>query len=454
MVGGAQRVALVGVFLCGLTVSGTAQPLRGWRAGVAKNVITPAEPIWLSGYEERSKPHEGVLRDLYVKALALEDETGKSSVLVTADILGYSREAGAAVAEQCRQRFGLSRDRLILNASHTHSAPVIDPPTWPEHELMPEAQIPVVKRYTASLIEKTVETVGAALKNMAPARLRFAQGFAAIGVNRRRAVMGRSLPGQVDQDVPVLAVNLADGALLAVVAGYACHATVLNTYPINGDWPGFAQEEIERQHPGTIAMYVQGCAADINPLPRRSVSLARTYGRILDAAVEEVLSGEMSTLSGPLRTAYGMVDLPFHDVPSRVRLEKDLHSREDYQRVRARRMLAILDRGEPLPAHYAYPVQVWRIGPKWTFIALGGEVVSDYSLRLKQLHGFDNTWVAAYSNDVFGYVGSRRVLQEGGYEGGNANTNFPGPFSPAVEELIIEKTGDLMRQLMDAGDRK
>src|SRR5580700_2561886 len=78
-----------------------------WRAGVAQKVITPNEPIWLSGYEERSRPHEGVLRDLNVKALALEDETGHASLLVSADILGFTREAGAAVAERCLRQFGL-----------------------------------------------------------------------------------------------------------------------------------------------------------------------------------------------------------------------------------------------------------------------------------------------------------------------------------------------------------
>src|SRR5579872_3732250 len=189
-----------------------------WKAGVGRNVITPAEPIWLSGYEDRTRPSEGVLRDLYVKALALQDETGRTAVLVTADILGYTRETGTAVADLCRERFGLSRDRLVLNASHTHSAPVIDPPGWPAHPLMPEAQRPVVKRYGAVLVERTVEAIGEAIRNLAPARVRFGQGFAAIGVNRRRAVINRGLTGQVDQDVPVLAVESAGGKLLAVVA--------------------------------------------------------------------------------------------------------------------------------------------------------------------------------------------------------------------------------------------
>ena len=437
-----------------LTLATVARPgASDWRAGVATNVITPTEPIWLSGYEERNHPHEGVLRDLYVKALALQDDTGKTSVLVTADILGFTREAGASVAERCRQQFGLTRDRLVLNASHTHSAPVIDPPDWPEHELMPASQFPVVKRYAALLVDRTVAAVGAAIKNLAPARLRFAQGFAAIGVNRRRAVIGRNLSGQVDQDLPVLAVERSDTKLLAVVVGYACHATVLNTYPINGDWPGFAQEEMARRHPGTVAMYVQGCAADINPLPRRSVDLARNYGRILAAAADDVLANKMSVVEGPLAAAYGTVDLPFQGSPSRAELERNLKSTEDYQRWRAKRMLAILERGEHLPEHYTYPIQVWRFGPTFRFLMLGGEVVSDYCLRLKRQYGWDDTWVAAYSNDVFGYVPSRRVLEEGGYEGGNANTNFPSPFDAAVEELIIEKTGALIRQIAQ-GDRK
>jgi hypothetical protein len=178
------------------------------------------------------------------------------------------------------------------------------------------------------------------------------------------------------------------------------------------------------------------------------------YGRILGAAVDDVLSAKMPAVSGPLKTAYGLADLPFRDVPARAQLERDGESKDDSRRWRAQRMLAILDSGRPLPDHYSYPIQVWRFGSTLKFIALGGEVVSDYCLRLKRQYGFHDTWVAGYSNDVFGYVGSRRVLEEGGYEGGDANTNFPGPFSAAVEETIVEKTAALMRQAGGEGDGK
>ena len=84
-----------------------------------------------------------------------------------------------------------------------------------------------------------------------------------------------------------------------------------------------------------------------------------------------------------------------------------------------------------------------------TFIALGGEVVVDYSLRFKRKYGFDNLWVAGYSNDVFAYIPSLRVLKEGGYEGGGAMIAYgqPAPFTPAVEGIVAKGVDSLMTQV-------
>jgi hypothetical protein len=76
--------------------------------------------------------------------------------------------------------------------------------------------------------------------------------------------------------------------------------------------------------------------------------------------------------------------------------------------------------------------------------------VVDYSLRLKhELSGRRPVWIAGYSNDVFGYVPSLRVLQEGGYEAGGAMrfTTHPGPFSPTIEQRIIDGVHQLVEQL-------
>jgi hypothetical protein len=69
--------------------------------------------------------------------------------------------------------------------------------------------------------------------------------------------------------------------------------------------------------------------------------------------------------------------------------------------------------------------------------------VVDYALRLKERYGWEDTWVAGYSNDIFAYVPSARVLKEGGYE---AQGGDGGPFSAATEEIIVEKVHELVRR--------
>jgi hypothetical protein len=112
----------------------------------------------------------------------------------------------------------------------------------------------------------------------------------------------------------------------------------------------------------------------------------------------------------------------------------------------ARLLLDVLDREGRIYDRYPYPVQVWRFGAGLTLIALGGEVVVDYSLRLKAEYGWETTWVAGYSNEVMGYIPSRRVRNEGGYEGGGAMVNYgrPGPLDPSVEDVIVSKVADLV----------
>ncbi len=137
-----------------------------WKAGVAKVKITPTESIWLAGYGARTKPSEGVLQDIYAKALALQDAQGGISVLVTADLLGFNRQMSDGIAQGVRKKYGLSRDRLVLNASHTHSAPVTGNLLRPAYALPPEQET-VVRNYTTRLIDQVVDLIGASIQNRA-----------------------------------------------------------------------------------------------------------------------------------------------------------------------------------------------------------------------------------------------------------------------------------------------
>jgi hypothetical protein len=191
-----------------------------------------------------------------------------------------------------------------------------------------------------------------------------------------------------------------------------------------------------------------GCGGDSNPHPRGTVDLARQYGATLAAAVEAVLGGTLTPVEGSLATAFGTVALPFAPPPTRETLEAKTQDPNRFVQWHAWELLAALDRDGRLPAAYTAPVEVWRLGDQVTLVALGGEVVVDYALRLKKELG-DGVWVAAYSNDVFAYVPSRRVLEEGGYEPDVSMIYYghPGPFAPEVEEALVGKVRELVGQV-------
>ena len=85
---------------------------------------------------------------------------------------------------------------------------------------------------------------------------------------------------------------------------------------------------------------------------------------------------------------------------------------------------------------------------------MAGEPVVDYALRLEKEYGTDGLWVAGYCNDVFAYIPSLRVLQEGGYEGGGAivGARLPGPFAPSIEETIVRKVHELVATVCGAAE--
>jgi hypothetical protein len=434
-----------------------------WRAGSARINITPAGSMWMSGYASRDRPSEGKLTDLWAKALVLEDTSGHRAVLVTLDLIGIDRELSQSVCRQVMHKHGLARHQIAICSSHTHTGPALQRNLAPLHYVLvdPEQQ-KHIEDYTESLVTNIVAVIARAIETLAPCKVSVGSGQATFAVNRREnspesiVPQGRTagtLRGPFDHDVPVLVIHDAAGAMKTLVFGYACHATTLSSYQWSGDYPGFAQLELEQNHPGCMAMFWAGCGADQNPLPRRSVELARHYGRRLADAVDAVLlTSQLREVTGQLHTSYEEIDLPLSDVPSREQVIQDTASNDRYVAARARLYLDILDAGEVLPGVYPYPVAVWSIGDAVQWIVLGGEVVVDYAIRLKaELPDETQVWVAGYANDVMAYIPSRRVLLEGGYEGGGAMVYYglPSPWAVGVENLIVD---EVRRQVLQIDD--
>ncbi len=414
-----------------------------WKAGIARAVITPREPMWLAGYAARDHESEGTLTDLWVKILAIQDAKGKKAVLITSDLLGYPRKMSDRIRDQIAIRYGLTPSQIILSCSHTHTGPVLDEALFDIYPVN-EKQKEVIKRYSANLEKKIVDLTGDAIKSLAPARIYARNGVTRFQVNRRNNAeasinLSNDLNGPNDYAVPVLKVTDDKDSLLAIAFGYSCHATVLSTYQFSGDYPGFAQLELEKLYPGTTALFFQGAGADQNPLPRRTIPLARQYGKELAAAVERVLSEDMRELDPSLSVAYSEVDLKFSKPPSREELIKIEQEGQGYQKSWASNQLKVLKERGSLITSYPYPLQVWMVGgqPIMTF---GGELVIGYSIELKKIYG-PEIFIIGYANDDMAYIPSETILQEGGYEGESSMMVYglPAKWETGIEASIINE---------------
>ncbi len=446
-------------------LGGAVLPARAsWKAGFAKVKITPHGSLWMAGYAARTHASQGTLLDLHAKALALEDESGHRAVLVTTDLLGLPRDVSEEIARRVQQKYSLDRDQLFLNSSHTHSGPVLGTMLSVAYEGkqgINAEQWEAVKVYTQFLEGQIVKVVGEALHKLQPATLSLGHGEVGFAVNRRVRtaagyVGGVNPQGPVDHDIPVLVVRNQHGKILGVVFGYACHNTTIGSdyYKFSGDYAGFAQQFLQKHYHGAVAMFVQGCGADANPYPRWSkdrsgVEFARQHGEELTQAVEKAAEGPLQPVGGPLKTAFKVFPVRFAGPPTRADYEEQLKSDDIYVRKHAEQMLKIIDQDGRVPSSYPYSLEVWQFGSGLTLVALAGEVVVDYDLRLKKELGSDNLWVAGYSNDVFAYIPSERILKEGGYEGGGAMIYYgqPGPFAPGIEGTIIDEVHEVIGNL-------
>ncbi len=412
----------------------------GWQAGVARVVITPEKYMWMSGYGSRSKPADGKVHDLWAKAVAIKDPTGKTAVFVSTDLITVPIKMVEAVMTEITRQHGLGRSEVMFTCSHTHCGPALDEmlsymldmkdPDWKQ-----------VRGYQQTLNAKLVTLISAALKDFKPAAVSSGNGHCQFASNRRSP---KGI-GPYDHDVPVLRIASRDGQTLrAVIFGYACHNTVMSYYKWSGDYAGFAQLYLEGRHPGTTALFFAGCGADQNPLPRRKEELARKYGRMLGVAVDHVLDGPTTPISGRIATRFENIDLTFDNLPKKKELLEVQKTGSRYRKAWAGNLLKQYDLYGRLLPTYPYPIQSWQIGTGLTWVALGGEVVVDYAVRLKRELGHGrggrSVWVTGYANDVMAYIASERVLKEGGYEGETSMIYYqkPSKWRAGLENQIVK----------------
>ncbi len=424
--------------------------------GVARIDITPESPIRLTGFAAREKSEAtGVMQRLSAKALVFGSDAQGPSVFITVDLIGIQWRTTKKLVEQLSKKTGIKPAQIVICASHTHGGPEIgnlmnclqcrgDYPNKYNFtdSLLELDQLIHIAQFNETLSDKLIEVALSALKNRKPAKVAWGRGEASFAVNRRTE------GGPVDHTMPMLSVTNPDGSLRAVLVNYACHGISLgpDVNDVHGDWMGAAQEAIEAKYPGAIALVSIGCSGDAHPRLRDKSEYAVMNGTEIADNVERLLKSTLQPLTTPPAGKMKWIKLPFSKmptVPELITLTKTDTTIKGYY---ARLALERIQRGELLPSELNYPIQIWGFKDKMMMVNMGGEVVVDYSTRLKRELGAERLWINAYANDVACYIASQRVLKEGGYEADASMYwyNLPAPLSEKVEDIIINTIHELI----------
>jgi len=445
------RVCLLGIAV--LVITGGITLLRADNlsgaatrsVGAAEVDITPDYPVRLSGYGNRREPTAEIGIHLFAKALAIGTDREGPAVLLTVDNVGVPGSVRAEVLRRLMKDTKVTSDRFALSFTHTHCAPMLTGvlPNLFGMDIPPE-QIAATERYTRELTLKLEQVARAALANRKASNLAWGVGDVTIAANRRRTPIQ-----PVDHDFPVLRVTDAanDETVRAIFLSYACHCTTIGLNVIHGDWAGCAQAKLESDFPGAIALVSLGCGGDQNPEPRGTLRLVQQHGEDMASIAGRMVKYEpFKPITGTLECHTKLIYLPYATLPSKEGWDMLAQSKTPAIAYHAKKNLERLEKGEPLPTTLPYMVQVWTFGRDLAMIFLPGEVVVDYSLRLKTEFDHARVWVNAYTNDAPCYIPSRRVLDEGGYEGGGSMVYYDKPtkFAPDVEARIIRAVHDLM----------
>jgi putative membrane-bound dehydrogenase-like protein len=436
-----------------------------WKFGMAKVDITPNEPLRLSGYAGREQSHSSVADPLHVRVISLvpdaeavPDRLQKPLLLISIESIAVTSQMTGRIAESAESKYGIPRSHVVVSTTHSHTAPHLPGALDNLFKVAStDEQLEAAERYLQQVIVAVEKAMHQALNEMVQgARVSIGQTSAAFGVQRRVirdgswSGFGIQKDGLIDPRVRLMRITGADGSLLGVVYQYACHCTSLvpEFNQISGDWAGLSASRLEELFPGSVFLPVIGCGGDINPEPRGGYDAAvQSSLAMVDAVRKSLEASDFAPLPYPTQVQFGFAGLE-PEQPTQQRLKELAESDDPNERKWAKTMQRTrLARGR-LPESVPMPIHVWGFGNHLSWVFLGGEVVVDYQFAIEKELETRETWVAAYCNDVFGYVASEAHRSEGGYEVDYSMIYYlqPGRWKSGTQSTILTRVRDISRQ--------
>ena len=421
-------------------------------AGAARVKLDPPVGLAMLGYGGRVGHNTGVHDDLAAQALVLSDGTSKIAI-AGVDVLALGVRIADDIRDRVAAKTDIPADSILVCATHTHSAPAFNIFATPRADATRAEGRDL--EWERALPGKIASAITQANENLEPAMLRTGSARFTLGINRRlmrprhQIQLAANRSGPADAEVMALGAYRSDGSGIAYLMNYPCHGVVLceDNLLYSRDWPGFAMDEIESasasadQRP--VSIFVQGATGNIDPRSRGNFDVAEQFGREMGRAAFVALQHAPISPARKIASRRIPLSLKLKDnsadlAVARHCLEQtqaslDSHRGGDgYQLKRLRdhhaQSLAALgalelieeqnrrDRRVDMERRELATAMIVVAVSNLAIVGIPGELFVELGLALKANQHFQHTFVAGYCNDLIGYIPTRAVYPEGGYE--------------------------------------
>lgn len=427
--------------------------------GLAQKAVTPdPSEVFLDGYGFRTTSAAGVQDELYVKCCAVTCG-GQRYAMITLDVCGFNEEVLAILYGHIAAVNALPLSHVSLFASHTHASlagGVLN-------------DLPINRMAWHDIGKKSAFLVKEAFDNQFPACV---QTYMPAQIH---SIQNRRFSDLADKRVKVLGITDSQGQRKGVIVNASCHAVAHSDNTISADYPGVLAREMQRLYPGVPVLFLQGRAADVNPvLDIPDMEPGEKLGLELFDAVQTTL--EHSTASETLHDAvtiqvlHAFAEIPMKEYPDAGRLAYFLEqNRQQFYQAESRvegrfplramlwyqGALAEVSNGLKAPK-LTVPLQIVSIAsllfimlPFELFVQTGNAIE-----RYVQTLGYneDHIFICGYANGTYGYLVPNSEIAKGGYEVDDAPIWYGLPMcSELSEETVVETVKGMLKDLADLG---
>lgn len=417
------------------------------KIGFAKRNITPPVGTELGGYAGY-RPCAGSHDPLWCKAVVLEQQEGRYA-LVVLDLMCVDESLYLAVAREVAA-LGISKERLIVSAIHSHASPQGGIPGEGPLSRVNSGDLQDVegfRHYMDTVVTAAGEACAQAVESLEPFQVRYARGASpAVGSERHTGAKPQG-------ELTALQMRTDSGKTL-IVYHFPCHPTVLSAANLqsSADFVGGIEELLDVD----MAVFVNGAAGDISTRFTRRESSFEECGRMAEMAarqVRAVLEGLPYEKPSPLKGFHTHIELKPRKIDpveyAQAQLDETTARWKQAEAAGADgavvRILKSYAEGALVNLQFAHtmtgiqvlrlPVTVFRFCGM-EFATVPGELYSALQPR--------NVSVIGYANGYYRYICAEEAYRAGHYEA------LAAIIARGEGERLVEQLRQLLRQLRDA----